>query len=59
MSCDNNRNCPCTFSCGNHGKCCACVEYHNRIGQFPACFFSREAEKTGDRSLKKLIEDRK
>ena len=27
-TCDNNRDCPCTYDCPNHGKCCACVAHH-------------------------------
>jgi len=50
--------CPCTYSCNNRGKCCACIAYHQRSGEFPACFFSKVAEKTYDRSFEKLIEDR-
>ncbi len=57
-SCTNRRECPCTYECANHGKCCECVAYHNRYGEFPACFFSREAEKTYDRSLDMLLSDR-
>ena len=29
------------------------------MGQFTACMYSEEAEKTWDRSLEKLIEDRR
>jgi hypothetical protein len=41
MSCQNNKamDCPCTYSCGKHGKCCECVAYHLSSGEFPACFF--------------------
>ena len=60
MSCENNKamQCPCTYSCGKHGKCCECIAYHTRSGEFPACFFSKEAEKTYDRSLARLLKDR-
>ncbi|MDR1800485.1 MAG: hypothetical protein LBQ95_01375 [Lachnospiraceae bacterium] len=59
MSCDNKRPCPCTYSCQNHAKCCDCVAFHNRNWEFPACFFSKEAERTYDRSFTKLVQDRK
>jgi len=61
MSCENNKSirCPCTYSCANHGKCCTCVAYHGRAGEFPACFFSKGAEKTYDRSFEALLKDRK
>lgn len=62
MPCENNKSmtsCPCTYSCDKRGKCCACIAYHSRSGEFPACFFSKATEKTYDRSLAALIKDRK
>jgi len=61
MTCESNKsiNCPCTYSCSKHGKCCACVAQHSQSGDFPACFFSKEAEKTYDRSFQALCKDRK
>jgi len=60
MGCKNSINsCTCTYPCENRGNCCDCVAYHRVRGEFPACFFSKEAEKTYDRSFKKLVEDRK
>ena len=61
MSCEQNKSmkCPCTYNCGNHGKCCACLANHVNRNEFPACFFSKEAEKRYDRSFKALKEDRK
>ena len=57
---EGNRDCSCTYpGCPRHGNCKACVAYHSRMGQFTACFFSKEAEKTWDRSFGKLVEDRK
>ena len=61
MECKKTQNksfCPCTFSCAHKGVCCECVQYHVRLGEFPACFFSAKAEKTGDRSLSMLVADR-
>jgi len=59
MSCDNKIKCTCTkFDCPRHGKCCACVAYHNKKQQFPACLFSAEAEKSYDRGFSRLKEDR-
>jgi len=51
--------CPCTYNCGKHGKCCECIAYHVPGGDFPACFFSAAAEKTYDRSFSALEKDRK
>ena len=61
MACEHNTkvSCPCTYSCSRRGKCCECVAYHNRAGEFPACFFSKAGEKTYDRSLSQLLKDRK
>jgi hypothetical protein len=50
---------PCTYSCANHGKCCACIAYHQPDGDFPACFFSAKGERTYDRSFEQLMKDRK
>ena len=55
----NLQKCNCTYSCSKKGMCCECVAYHNSMGEFPACFFSKEAEATFDRSLAMLIKDRK
>ncbi|NLI55120.1 MAG: hypothetical protein GX417_12500 [Clostridiales bacterium] len=57
--CVNAKSCPCTYSCPRHGKCCECVAYHRAYGEFPGCFFSKEGEKTYDRSLTRLVADRK
>ena len=46
-TCDNNRDCPCTYACPNHGKCCACVAHHRDHNEgVPGCFFPTEAEAT-------------
>ena len=52
-------DCKCTYpGCERHGKCEECVKFHNSNGEFPACFFSVKGEKSYDRSLSKLVEDR-
>ena len=59
-SLENNKlKCNCTYPCSNHGKCCDCVAYHRNRGEVPACFFSKEAEATYDRSIEKLYCDSK
>ncbi|MCL2663136.1 MAG: DUF6485 family protein [Oscillospiraceae bacterium] len=60
MACQQNTTmeCNCTYSCPRHGKCCDCLAYHTRNGEFPACFFSKEAEASYDRSLARLLKDR-
>ena len=61
MPCEYNEaiKCSCTYSCSRHGKCCECVSRHQSVGEFPACFFSAEAEKKYDRSFEALMRDRK
>lgn len=54
----NAANCPCTYGCSKSGHCDQCVAFHRTRGEFPACFFSKAAEKTYDRSYSKLVEDR-
>ena len=60
MPCQHNSamKCNCTYACPRRGKCCECLAYHQRSGEFPACFFSADAEASYDRSLSKLIKDR-
>jgi len=55
---NDNIKCTCTFSCAKHAKCCECVAYHLKSGEFPGCFFSAAAEKSGDRSFEALVRDR-
>lgn len=47
-------SCRCTYPCDRHGKCSECVAYHRDSGEFPACFFTPEGEKTYDRSWANL-----
>ena len=49
---ENVASCACTYPCDKRGKCCECVAYHRKRKEVPACFFSKEAEKTYDRSLR-------
>lgn len=54
----NKESCACTYGCPRSGNCCECVRYHRSSGGFPACFFSKEAEKKYDRSYAALVADR-
>jgi len=54
----NTAECNCTYPCERKGKCCDCVAYHRRAGELPACYFSKEAEKTYDRSAENYIRTR-
>lgn len=51
----NKVNCTCTFSCGKKGVCCDCINYHRRLGELPGCYFPKDYEKTGDRSVEAFI----
>ena len=61
MACEHNQSivCNCTYSCSRHAKCCECIAYHNSMDEIPACLFSKEGERTYDRSLAALIRDRR
>ena len=57
--CDNTRECPCTYDCPRHGRCCDCVAYHRDHNKgVPGCFFSKEGEAAYDRSVEALARDR-
>jgi hypothetical protein len=62
MECNLERSrtdCACTYeSCTRRGKCCECVAYHRDKGQFPGCLFSKEGERSYDRSFARLMADR-
>lgn len=47
----NLKNCNCSFSCSRKGLCCECLAYHKDLGELPACYFPKEIEKTGERSV--------
>ncbi|EKE03812.1 MAG: hypothetical protein ACD_20C00148G0012 [uncultured bacterium] len=58
MECNINKNaenCTCTYSCSKRGHCCACITYHRNNGEIPGCFFTKEAERTYDRSIANFI----
>ncbi|PIP55092.1 MAG: hypothetical protein COX07_01765 [Bacteroidetes bacterium CG23_combo_of_CG06-09_8_20_14_all_32_9] len=47
----NIKNCNCTYPCSRKGKCCECISYHRRMGELPACYFSKDFEKTYNRTI--------
>jgi hypothetical protein len=55
MECKKDQNlnkCNCSYEpCGRKGTCCDCLTYHLRMRQLPACCFSKDAERTYDRSF--------
>ncbi len=63
MECDVEKNlskCTCSYeSCPRRGKCCECVAYHRRNNEIPGCFFTPQAERSYDRSLRNFIDTSK
>jgi len=63
LECIINKNktfCNCTYEpCPRKGRCCECLHYHRKSGELPACYFSKEAERTYDRSIEFFIENYK
>jgi hypothetical protein len=48
----NMSHCNCTYgACSRKGVCCECIAYHRKSGELPACYFTKEEEKTYDRSI--------
>ncbi|PIS12221.1 hypothetical protein COT70_02080 [candidate division WWE3 bacterium CG09_land_8_20_14_0_10_47_33] len=55
---ENLKSCPCTWpDCPRKGICCLCIKHHWEKTELPACFFSKEAEKSFDRSLENFLKD--
>jgi hypothetical protein len=52
----NADQCNCTYEpCSRKGVCCECIAYHRDNGEIPACFFSKEVERTYDRSVRRFV----
>ncbi|MCX6761989.1 MAG: DUF6485 family protein [Candidatus Moranbacteria bacterium] len=56
---ENKKACPCTYDCKLKGFCCECIKEHREKGELPACYFSKEVEKTYDRSVENFIKNDK
>ncbi|MGA2614547.1 MAG: DUF6485 family protein [Spirochaetia bacterium] len=54
----NKASCNCTYACSRKGICCECVTYHRSAGELPACYFSKAAERTYDRSIENFMRTR-
>lgn len=52
---ENKIDCNCTYPCDKKGVCCKCLKYHKNRGEFPACFFPDDVEKTYNRSIENFI----
>lgn len=64
MNCANKernlKNCTCSYpGCPRKGICCECLAYHRSNGELPACYFSKEDEKTWDRSIEHFVSKHK
>ncbi|MBN2350980.1 MAG: hypothetical protein JXD23_00315 [Spirochaetales bacterium] len=64
MNCQNQSKniavCNCTYGgCPRHGICCECLAYHRRLNELPACYFTKEEERTYDRSIRYFISRRR
>lgn len=56
MVCSVKKECNCTYTaCDKHGVCCECIAYHRKRKELPACYFSKEKEKTYDRSIENFM----
>ena len=57
---ENKAKCNCTYEpCSRKGNCCECIRYHLSANEVPACFFSKAAERTYDRSIAHFIRSRR
>jgi hypothetical protein len=54
----NAKKCNCSYPCERKGLCCKCVAYHRGSIELPACYFSRAAEKSYDRSVENYLRTR-
>jgi len=54
----NLKGCNCTYDCDKKGLCCECVKYHRLRNELPACYFSKEGERTYDRSVERYMQER-
>lgn len=53
---NNLKDCTCTYpGCPRKGICCECIKHHRAKNHLPACYFSKEDEKTYDRSIKRYL----
>jgi len=56
----NKEACTCTYEgCDKKGKCCECVAYHRKMKQIPGCFFSKDGERSYDRSYRRFVMENK
>jgi len=52
----NLEACTCTYEpCSRKGLCCECMRYHLKLGEVPGCFFSKEDERSYDRTIARFV----
>jgi hypothetical protein len=55
----NLKKCNCSYEpCSRKGICCECIEYHLRAGELPACVFTKDEERTYNRSVSYFVSRR-
>jgi hypothetical protein len=54
----NKKSCNCTHPCEKKGICCECIAYHRKNNELPACYFSKDTEKTFDRSIEAYLKSK-
>ncbi len=56
----NTKRCSCTYQgCARHGFCCECISYHRSLSELPGCLFTRDEERTYDRSISYFVSRRR
>jgi hypothetical protein len=55
----NLLNCNCTYDCDKKGLCCVCIAHHRVKNELPACYFSKNNEKTYNRSINNYLKNEK
>lgn len=55
----NQSYCTCTYpGCNRHGLCCECLHYHRQRGELPGCYFTKDEEKTYNRTVEFFVQRR-
>jgi len=56
----NLQHCTCTYDpCSRKGICCECILYHQKMKELPGCLFTKEGERTYNRSVQQFIRSQK
>jgi len=53
---ENLKHCTCSYpGCSRKGMCCECIRHHREAGEVPGCLFTKDAERTYDRSVRNFV----